>query len=1839
MKRKILFVIIALLICMSLFNAAAFATSEEGSESTTEGLSGSIDKAIDWTYDPDTKTLYITPNANNTVSGNGFTLNGKTLDVNPFKTWRINYSKYADAVETIHRSDEFTSYHSYQHSTSLFANWPNVKTIYLGKLTTISGAWSHQYISDIEDRFPSTISAGAFANNPNLTTVYGYGQTPVEGTINLSQLNFDREGTVTGAYNTRYLLYGCAAESVIMPTSIDNVIWDNSFANCTNLKTIEIPSWVTSIGENAFYGCTNLVGKTFTVGDATEDSTQTTETGLVIPAKVTNIAANAFTNSGVTAIKLLGADTTIETGALPTSTKIYCVSQTQTETFIAAGYDAVYYCETLSYGEQKATLTDSETGETTEYVDYCWTLDTEGVLTITSKKDTTIGTSSTATAFAEWHSIWKNNVKHIVMSTENGLHTISSSTYGIAMLAGYPNLISIDLGNLYRVHMNNSSPTSGAFEGNTSLTTVYATAKGVAKVDGVVNISSIDRIHGYGPGNGRLFAGCTAITDVIFYKTTNSGGAYNLGSNAFDGCTNLETVSLASDITSINDSAFNDCKNLTYVEIPATVTNIGANAFAGSGIESVTFLGTDPTAITIDATAFDNASSLKATVYSEEMKTFLVETHGFTAENVTVNVGGSFGDFTWEINGGVLTISGSGTALAFENEITAETLSNIPWSAYSAQITSVVLEADVTSLCNYAFAGLANCTAIEIPASLTDLSASAVFYGDTALKSVTVSGKTAANGVIDLFNATAVSADLFEGAAITASVYLPKLSDTSFITAWAGDLTALTIVTYPTCDLATAVRANNAVALAYLPESYDPMLRRSGTAHDMKTNGAQFNYSFDDASGMLTFSAPDGGGYSFGINDFTDRTYTTSVNDQGKTVYTAGDITEDGFYAWKNVWKDAVLHATVESDNFEVAEIYCQKNNSAFSNLTNLINVHIEWESYRITGGWPKDGLFQGCTSLTTISYGSDNTIDGEIDLSGLRYLGKVNGSIFKNGTSITKVILPIDVEKHNSSSDTIGIGANMFENCTGLTEIVIPDRYIVINKEAFKGCTNLKRIVIASADCNVANVTKTTFPAGAEIHVFSADIASALEGLGYTNVKDYSNILSVVGTQIREEDYNGLRRIFAFNAVNSKAMETSGYTLEEYGIVVAAASEVEYWGGIDLRLRAGEYVTESTSIKKIPIVQRADGDYVQKNPVRAGSDLDTMVKFQATVVKYNSNHMSDVCMKAYAIYTDNAGNTIVIYSNTYIDEDDNIVTDAEGNIYMMQAEKHLFNLYDTTIQMLKEGALTSAIDEKAVWNTLLQGADLTDERELSVGDYDGITVAFVKDNTDGNDSVVTYIPVVRSENGVAITDDMVTAAIALAPEGATLGEAIEVLIANQDSKAPEYVEPTTYLGTAARSDAYPRWYTGTDDQIYGAQHLQGMTMDDEGNIYYSFTGLIVKVSPEGEDLGVYKISQTLTDKTSVHMGNVYWHDGKIYVAIGFNNRDAVGNKVYIGVLDDSIFNGYVEDTEENPIMLAMNVGEISNDRYFTDSDGNQVAYFGGGGIDSITVGTLPGKGYIKEDGTVVTDNEMYLVLGRGGGNYDEYRYDDDNKELMFFDFDDMIPQTTNGTTNANLLPLTYARASAEDNTTINKKYGAFVYAGYNAYSIQVLTYDKSTGDYLIWAYDRATNCNEFPDYTRFVIDGSKKLYLDDIEVGQSVPETSEYYAKASDYASYYKDTKDIDGDGDTNEPMRGWHATLKCTCELGDIDLHEAVAYGETGYEAKICGFKNGIQGHNGCISLGNDYYYIARSLSDSDLFSWESTDKDGNTVQTTQTGYYAESHLYSISKYFGAWEFTRIN
>lgn len=237
---------------------------------------------------------------------------------------------------------------------------------------------------------------------------------------------------------------------------------------------------------------------------------------------------------------------------------------------------------------------------------------------------------------------------------------------------------------------------------------------------------------------------------------------YNIGTYAFYGCTNLETI-YASNVTEIGDYAFANCTSLQKVDI-SNVKTIGNYSFASCSSLTKVFLNGQnenvtvgenafngdialvelsiPGSATIETKAFANCSKLKTIFIStgNAITSFNAQSDSFNSVVATVIYpygatvyasvkSGSYGgtltwtdayygrcgaDVSWEFdtNTGVLTLKGTGSTAKYSY------YAMTPWTNYSNDIETIIIEDGITKLREYNFEYLSSVTNVVLPNTL-----------------------------------------------------------------------------------------------------------------------------------------------------------------------------------------------------------------------------------------------------------------------------------------------------------------------------------------------------------------------------------------------------------------------------------------------------------------------------------------------------------------------------------------------------------------------------------------------------------------------------------------------------------------------------------------------------------------------------------------------------------------------------------------------------------------------------------------------------------------------------------------------------------------------------------------------------------------------------------------------------------------------------------------------------------------------------------------------------------------------------------------------------------------
>ena len=401
--------------------------------------------------------------------------------------------------------------------------------------------------------------------------------------------------TFNGSINTRQYYAQNKYSTYYIPISLMNVtitggaILYGAFYNCSGLTSIEIGQNVTSIGDLAFFGCTEITnlnvaegnaaycsknnclieianktlifgcsnstipanGSVTSIGDSAFGSATLTGS-LIIPDGIINIGKTAFHCSKLTSITIPASVKTIGISAFANSSRLETV-------FYNAVNARVFSNTTFSTGAAPTIIIGNSVIAIPDTLFYSLNI-----------KNITFGNNVTnigAQAFSNCKELTEIVIPNCVTS-------IGNEAFG-----NCTKLTQITIGN------GVTNIGKRAFQNCTSLTSITIP-------DSVTTIGAF------------AFSSCTNLSDILIPDNVKS-----IGDGAFDGCNkiidyendigyvdkwvvscnkSLSEVTLRADTVGIAGGAFSDC-NIYSIVIPDSVVNIGEQAFFNcANLESIT---------------------------------------------------------------------------------------------------------------------------------------------------------------------------------------------------------------------------------------------------------------------------------------------------------------------------------------------------------------------------------------------------------------------------------------------------------------------------------------------------------------------------------------------------------------------------------------------------------------------------------------------------------------------------------------------------------------------------------------------------------------------------------------------------------------------------------------------------------------------------------------------------------------------------------------------------------------------------------------------------------------------------------------------------------------------------------------------------------------------------------------------------------------------------------------------------------------------------------------------------------------------------------------------------
>ena len=462
----------------------------------------------------------------------------------------------------------------------------------------------------------------------------------------------------------------------------------------------------------------------------------------------------------------------------------------------------------------------------------------------------------------------------------------------------------------------------------------------------------------------------------------------------------------------------------------------------------------------------------------------LVDTYALPGDDDAVASGKCGENLTWSIDveGGTLTISGTGAMWDYSEIFVGDGDSHTtaPWYAYSP--TKLVLERGITYIGEYAFSGCGIAGDLTLPDGVTEVGANAFAYC-SGLTSVVLSQSVAWLDNWAFLNCSGIS-----------SLTMPKGVTGIGYAAFrgCGSLTSLTIP-------ASVIDINSAAFSDC--SSLENIAVDGKNIYYISVDGVLFNknrttlVAYPSGKKGTAYTIPKGV-TSIGANAFS---YCRNLID----VTIPENVTSIGGGAFNGC--SNLVSVTIPKSVTSIGSI-------AFENCSSLTNVTIPENVTSIE--W---GTFYGCKSLTGVIIPENVTVIGGHAFDGCSSLisvtipksvTSVGDSAFQNCSSLTNVAIPENVPS---------IAMVTFYGCNSLTSVTIPKSVTVIGGHAFDGCDSMKDVYYTGNQNQWDKIKISDFNEpllGAALHLNSvAPAASGKCGENLTWALTYDGVLTISGT------------------------------------------------------------------------------------------------------------------------------------------------------------------------------------------------------------------------------------------------------------------------------------------------------------------------------------------------------------------------------------------------------------------------------------------------------------------------------------------------------------------------------------------------------------------------------------------------------------------------------------------------------------------------------------------------------------------------------------------------------
>lgn len=569
-------------------------------------------------------------------------------------------------------------------------------------------------------------------------------------------------------------------------------------------------------------------------------------------------------------------------------------------------------------------------------------------------------------------------------------------------------------------------------------------------------------------------------------------GITSIGASAFENCTSLEIIELEEGITSINGYAFEGCTSLKELELSKSLKSIGENAFEGcTSLQKVTAY---PKLTALKNTSFRKCSALTIRGYEGSY----IQEYA-TEKKISFESMGKWGtcgySAEWYLIDGTLTISGANNMADYSETNKA------PWTGLN--ITKIVVEKYISTIGNYAFAGLSEVTEITLPTTVYEIGDYA-FKNCAGLKSVEIPNSLEL-GII--------SEGMFYGCTSLETIKLPdniqKIENLAFANCKSlrsfivpKDVTQISEGTFLNCESLSNITLRNEITA----------IESSAFA----------------GCGLTEIQLPSGitsiGEEAFAGNKFTEIIIPSGVSKLGAGAFSGCGLLQS---------------------------ISVEENNNNFSASNGVLYDKVGTTLLLCPGG--KEGSYtlpRRTTKIAESAFKDCKKITELILPSGLTTIG---GKAF-SGMNLTNIEIPAELER---------LSPDAFAYCSKLTEITVDEENTVFaaadgvlcdkNKEKVLICPpGLDRIVLSEG---IKSIEKDAIAVRREETVI--DLPFSLKKIDFSNISPKSVVFEAYGNAriVYDLDWMG----YNWRSKGNHDLPWEGDTSTEYHKAMAYEKLTEY--------------------------------------------------------------------------------------------------------------------------------------------------------------------------------------------------------------------------------------------------------------------------------------------------------------------------------------------------------------------------------------------------------------------------------------------------------------------------------------------------------------------------------------------------------------------------------------------------------------------------------------------------------------------------------------------------------